>query len=104
MAVIDNCTTVIVLNNESLFVGQLKKISDFGIITVSGIDYNSTHIGTTRISIKDDQGEVYSITIPHTLYFPSSLVNVVSIGKMSLNYRGGEGNDGTYIKSTDNKL
>jgi len=34
MAVVDNCTTAIVLNDKSLFIGELKKTNTYDIVIV----------------------------------------------------------------------
>ena len=41
--------------------------------------------------------------IRSALYFPSSPVNVISIGKLSIGFGNGIGDDGAFIKSTHNK-
>jgi hypothetical protein len=100
MTVIDNYTIVTVLNDDSLFARQLKETSIIGIIIVSRIDYKLTHIRIAKILIKDDEGKIHSITIPYALYFLSSPVNVISIGRLSLGFRNGVGDDNTFIKLT----
>ena len=49
-AVVDNCTSVIVLNNLSLFIGLLEKVLNAGIVTVREDDHFPTHKGTTKLS------------------------------------------------------
>ena len=53
--VADKCDTATVPNDKLLFTGKLKEISDFGIIAVGRMDHNPTHVGTAKISIKDDE-------------------------------------------------
>ena len=57
------------LNKESLFVERLKKTSDFSIITVSRVDHKLTHTRTTRILIKDNKSEKYSLNIIHNMKY-----------------------------------
>ena len=46
---------------------------------------------------------MHSMSIPSSLYFPSSSVNVISIGKLSIGLGNGIGDDGAFIKLTHNK-
>ena len=80
-AVVENCDTSVVLNDCSLFVGGLKVAQGIGFFS-----HRPTHVGTAIISIKDDKNTIHSIEIPNALYFPSSPVNFVSTGKLSLNF------------------
>ena len=102
-AVVDNYAIATDLNDTSLFVGKLTKISDYRIITIGRTNYKPTHIGTTKLLIKDDDSNISVLTILRALYFPSSLVNILSIGKLSLLYDNGKGNNNKYIKSTYNR-
>ena len=43
------------------------------------------------------------MSIPRDLYFPSSPVNEIIIGKLSIGFVNDIGDDGTFIKSTHNK-
>jgi len=45
-AVVDNCAMMTVLNNKSLFIGDLELILAYRIVTVSGTNYKSTYVGT----------------------------------------------------------
>ena len=86
-AVVDNCTIVIVLNNILLFNRLLKIVNDIGIITIAGEDHHSIHKGTASLLSKDNNGKIYHIRLPDALYFPSSSIDILSIGKISLFYR-----------------
>ena len=50
---IDNCATVTVLNNLSLFEGPLEKVTNTGIITIRRDDHHPIHKGIAKISWKD---------------------------------------------------
>lgn len=102
-AVVNNCAMMTVLNNRSLFHGNLKLTSKYGIITVGGTDCKPTHIGTAQISICNDISDIITIPLSNTLYFPTSPVNAISIGKLSQYYDNDIGDDRTYIKSTCDK-
>ena len=83
-AVIDNCATATTLNNKSLFVGPLDEVSNVGIVTVSSEDYDPTRKSKAELSWKDDEDAIHTIAIDGASHFPSYLVNVVSIGNLSL--------------------
>ena len=101
--VVDNCATMTALNNKSLFPGNLMPISKHSIIAVSGSDYKPTHIGTAQISVCNDDGMIVDITLPNALYFPTSPVNIISIGQLSQYYSQGSCDEGTHVKSTCDK-
>ena len=48
--VIDNCATVMVLNNRELFCKDLRRVKCIGIVTVHGEDYYLIHKGTAILS------------------------------------------------------
>ena len=83
---IDNCATVTVLNNRFLFEGQLSAVLNVGIVIVGGNNHHPTHKGTAKLCWKDDNSLVHHVTIEDVLYFLSSLVNVVSVGQLSLQH------------------
>jgi len=104
LAVVDNCATATVLNNKSLFVGELILTSAYSLVTVGGCDHRPTHYGPAVLTMRNDDDTVVKIPIPKALYFPTSLVNVISIGELSWYYGDGNFDEETYIKSTGNKL
>ena len=57
----------------------MKKTSHIQVIKVNKMNHKLTYIETTKILNKNDEDQLYSILILNTLYFPSSLVNVISI-------------------------
>ena len=69
-----------------MFVGKLKKSTGAGIVTVGRDDFHSSHIGTVKLSWKDHSGTTHDVTIKNTLCFPTSPVNAISVGKLSLCY------------------
>ena len=76
---------------------------EHSVVTVGGSDHRPTHYGPGKISIRDNNGAIVTIPIPRALYFPTSPVNVVSIGKSSLHYGDGCCDEETFIKSTHDK-
>ena len=104
-AVIDNCSTVTVLNDKSFFLHGLSQTNSVGLVTVGGDNHKPTHIGTVTMAIRDDNEKLHKIKIPKAFYFPSSLVNVVSAGRLSVKFGDSvcTGDDGTCIKPTHNK-
>ena len=86
-AVIDNYATATVLNNRELFSKDLRRVTRISIVAVSGDDnYHLTHKGTATLSWKDDDSTICDIEIKDALYFLISLVNIVSVSKLSLKY------------------
>ena len=83
LAVVDNCATATVLNNKSLFVGELIPTSAYSLVTVGGCDHRPTHYGPAVLTVRNDDDTVVKIPIPKALYFPTSPVNVISIGELS---------------------
>ena len=92
-----------VLNDILLFVGELKLITNYSIVTVESTDYKLTYIGTAKITVYDDDGNIKEILLKNALYFLTSSVNITYIGQLSQYYGKGTGNKGTYIKSTYHK-
>ena len=83
-AVVDNCATATVLNNKTLFIDKLVHTQEYSLVTVGGSDHKPTHYGPAEISVRNDNGDIVTIPIPKALYYPSSPVNVLSIGQMSM--------------------
>ena len=50
ITVVDNCTTIIVLNNLDLFDKPLTEVSNIGIVIVVGEDYYPMHVGIANLS------------------------------------------------------
>ena len=101
--VIDNYATSTIFNHKSLFVGKLTPTRYFRLITVGGNGHMSTHHGAAEVSIKTDHDSVVKIAIPNTLYYPTSPLNEISIGKLSWHYGEGNYDEDTCIKSIDNR-
>ena len=83
--------------------GKLTPTQEHSVATVGGTDYEPTHYGMAEISVKNNEGNITTIPIPRALHFPTSPVNVVSIGEMSFYYGNGTCDEETFIKSTCNK-
>ena len=49
--IVDNCTTITVLNDKFLFLEELKPTTSYGIITVGGTNYKLTYIGTAKMLV-----------------------------------------------------
>ena len=99
-AVVDNCATATVLNDETLFVGELTPTQDFSLIIVGGSDYNHAHYGPAEMTVRDDDGQIIPIPISKALYFPTSPANVVSIGNLRPYFGTGSCDEETCMKST----
>ena len=99
-AVVDNCATASVFNDKSLFVGKIIPKNQHSIVTVGGSNYEPTHVGSSEVSVLDNDGSILTVTILRALHFPPSPVNVLSIGQMSLHYGNGICDKDTCIKST----
>ena len=99
-AIVDNYVMIIVLNNILLFIRELKPMTNYGIVTIGGTNYKLTHIGTTKITILDNDSMIKDIILSKALYFLMSLVNILSIEKMSEYYDNSTVDEGTCIKST----
>ena len=82
----------------------MKKVTGVGIVTVGGDDFHPLHVGTVNLSWKDDSGTIHDVTIENALHFPTSPVNVISVGKLSSQYDDNVSSCdyGTLIKSTCN--
>ena len=102
-AVVDNCATATALNDKSLFVGELTPTSAYSLIAVSGCDYRPMHYGPAALTARNDDDVVVKIPTPKALYFPTSPVNVISVGKLSWYYSDGDFDKETYVKSIGNK-
>ena len=85
-AVIDNCATEIILNNKSLFFGNLRKSQGIDIVTVGSDNNLPTHVEKSEFSIKDEERKIHNGRTPDALYFLSCLVSDLSIGKLSLKF------------------
>ena len=101
-AVVETSATATVINNCSLLTIYFRKAYGIEIITVGGYNHHLTHIGAPQISIKDDTSRIYHITIPNVLYFLLLPVNILSAGKLSLDYSDGltHYDDGAHVKTT----
>ena len=99
----DNCATAKTLNDKSLFVGELIPIPAYSLVTVGGCDHRPTHYGPAALTARNDDDVVVKIPTPKALYFPTSPVNVISVGKLSWYYSDGDFDEETYVKSIGNK-
>ena len=102
-AVVGNCATAIVLNDETLFVGELTPTQDFILITVGSSDCKPTHYGPAEMSVHDDDGQIITMSTSKAMCLPTSPVNVVSIGDLSLSFVNGSCDEETHMKSTHDK-
>ena len=69
-------------------------------MTVGGSNHCPTHYGVVQISVKNDEGDTIVMQLPEALYFPSSPVNVLSIGRLIKYFGNGNIDAETCIKST----
>ena len=78
-AVCDNSANVHICNNESMFIGEIRKTDKHYVATIGGQKNAATGMGTVRWEWKDDNGKQHTYDIEDTLYFPSSPVNILSV-------------------------
>jgi len=100
LAVLDNSATAHIWSRLEDFVpGSLHYFDDsdnIGVMTIGDVESRPVGIGLVPISIKDQDGNIRSIELVETLYFPNSQVNIISVTKLAEQF---DDPDGTWIKT-----
>ena len=82
---IDNCANTHVWNNfddfEEHFVQSINCLE--GVATIRGSNFYPESVGGLPLTWKDEQGNPFSIVLENGLYFPHSLVNILSITRLA---------------------
>ena len=79
-AIVDNCATIIVSNGKSLFLEELKPTTSSSIVTEGGTNHKSNHIGMAKVFVYNVDENLKEILLWDALYFPTSPINIISIG------------------------
>ena len=79
------------------YYGQDEDVS--GVVTIGDESSVPVGIGTVRVKIRDNSGDLIGVNLEKALYFPQSSVNVISVTYLA--HQLGD-DDGTWIKTKRN--
>eukprot|EP00984_Skeletonema_dohrnii_P013467 scaffold5583_cov166-Skeletonema_dohrnii-CCMP3373.AAC.1 len=79
----DNSANVHICNDESMFVGPIRRTDKHYVATIGGKQNNASGMGTVRWTWKDDAGKKHTIDLENVLYFPQSPVNILSVTSLA---------------------
>lgn len=74
-----------------MFVGDLRPTSQHFVTTIGGTKNSAMGAGTVCWRWKDDLGHTYSEDIENVLYFPNSLVNILSVTTFAAQLKDDDG-------------
>ncbi len=104
--IINNCTTCIICNERSLFVGPLQP-ENYRVETVQTTVLQKRYAGTICLELGDDSNATHVYEIPETIYDPTTQFNLIGIPFLAtyFNYTNCSAGDdvdadGTTIKSS----
>ena len=66
-AVANNCTTANVLNDRSLFFGELVSTNKHSLTMVGGADRRPIHYGVAQISFRNDERNIFKTQLDKAL-------------------------------------
>ena len=76
----DNCATHHICYDKSLFVGDIRPISNIGVKGISGCA-QAEGIGTVEFTLLDDKKEEHNIRLDNVIYLPVAAKNLISISQ-----------------------
>ena len=79
---VDNCATHHVCNDKSLFISDIKPVSDIGISGVGGTAL-PVGISTVAFNLKNSDGIDDYIKLENTIYLPQCPKNLISVTRWS---------------------
>ena len=79
-----------------MFDGSIVPVATNGVATIGGHDLHPTGIGSVTWSWKDEAGQAHQKKLHNVLFFPDSLVNILSVTSLA---RQEDDEEGTWIQT-----
>ena len=102
--VCDNSENVHIYNKRKMFVRDIRKCTNQGVVTIGGKGNHLSGIGTVRWIWRDDSGKSHEYLVEDALFSPQYPINILSVTFFArqLNDLTGTGIDTKQLKSCFN--